>query len=107
MRRALAGIVPPQIQWRRDKADLSPNFTRRLFEADRETLQDVVVSRIGRLQEYVQVGAVREAYDRWSKEPRGHGQDGLMLFSIATLAFWFDAAGIEGSPGLGLADKSR
>jgi asparagine synthase (glutamine-hydrolysing) len=96
MRRALDGILPAPIQWRPNKADLSPNFARALFERDRKTLQDVVLSRLERFQDYVNADAVRTAYGRWSREPRRHGMDGLTLFAIATLAFWFDTARIEG-----------
>ena len=56
MRRAMAGIVPREIQWRAGKADLSPNFTRGLFERDRTTIRDVVFSGLESLREVHQSG---------------------------------------------------
>jgi len=100
MRRALDGILPPNVQWRRDKANLGPNFVRALFERDQRTLQDVVVSRLGALQDFVNVSAVRQAYGRWSKNPLECAEDGLTLFTIATLAFWLDHSRIDNGRGL-------
>ena len=98
MRRAMEGILPPKVQWRRDKANLGPSFVRGLFERDQRTMQEVVASRLGQLQDFVNVRAVRETYSRWLKAPLKSGEDGLTLFSIVTLALWLDQVRLDPSP---------
>jgi asparagine synthase (glutamine-hydrolysing) len=88
MRRAMEGILPRAVQWRVDKADLSFNFKRRLFERDRATIQELLKSRLGCLEEYVDVQAVQDAYRRWSEQPMQREKDALTLYTVATLALW-------------------
>jgi asparagine synthase (glutamine-hydrolysing) len=93
MRRALEGILPPEVQWRATKAELSPSFERRLFEADRPVLEEVVFSRLGLLDGYVDPEAVRASYKRWSERSGQAPQEALTLYGVATLALWLDASG--------------
>jgi asparagine synthase (glutamine-hydrolysing) len=99
MRRAMGGIVPREIQWRPGKADLAPNFTRGLFERDHATIRDVVFSGLDSLREYVNVEAVRSAYQRWAAQPKQHQRDALALFSVTTLAIWFESAKVGPAKG--------
>jgi asparagine synthase (glutamine-hydrolysing) len=90
MRRAMTGIIPTEIQWRTTKADLSPNFSRGLFERDRKTIEDVVFSGLESVEAYVDVSAVQEAYRRWVVQPYRHQRDALTLFTVTTLALWLE-----------------
>jgi len=88
MRRAMEGIVPPSVQWRIDKSDLSPSFNRGLFERDREIVDDVVFSQLPALTDYVDEEAVLAAYRRWLAQPMRSQRDALTLYSVANLALW-------------------
>src|SRR5205823_12681731 len=60
-RRAMAGILPPEIQWRGTKGNLSANFFRRLSEADAHRLDGRVFDS---LEPYVDVAKLRAARAR-------------------------------------------
>jgi asparagine synthase (glutamine-hydrolysing) len=94
MRRAMAGVLPNEVQWRLDKADLGCNFRRRLFEGDRAIIEDVVTSGLAPLEEHVDVQAVRAAYRRWSRQPLQQRADALTLFKVVTLAMWLKTSGL-------------
>jgi asparagine synthase (glutamine-hydrolysing) len=97
MRRAIAGIVPAEVQWRTGKADLSPNFSRGLFQRDLQTIRDVVSSRLEGLQDYINVRQTQAIFQRWASQPASHRRDGLTLFAVTTLALWFEDATIDGA----------
>jgi asparagine synthase (glutamine-hydrolysing) len=106
MRRALHGILPPEIQWRSGKADLSPNFSRGLIEKDREIIRRVVYSPTEWLNEYVNVPAVQSAFTRWTKEPGRCSNEALDLFAVTTLGLWLEATGFAGQTAIS-DDKSH
>jgi asparagine synthase (glutamine-hydrolysing) len=97
MRRAMDGILPTEVQWRVDKANLGFNFKRRLFEGDRGIIQAVVESGLTSLEEYVDLRAVRDAYRRWSEQPSRDQRDALTLYRVATLALWLETSGLRKS----------
>jgi asparagine synthase (glutamine-hydrolysing) len=92
MRRGMADILPPAVQWRIDKADLSANFLRSLFEKDRALIEDVVFSQGGQLQNYVDASAVQGAFRRWSSHPLERQRDALTLYSVTALALWLETS---------------
>jgi asparagine synthase (glutamine-hydrolysing) len=89
LRRAMDGILPPEIQWRTTKANLSPNFHRRFRAGDaarRDQFDGADLSR------YVRPDLVREMAARY--RARGDGQDmkleALTLFRTSIFAEWLD-----------------
>jgi asparagine synthase (glutamine-hydrolysing) len=92
MRRGMAGILPPEVQWRIDKSDLSGNFLRCLFEQDQQTIRHIVFNGSGRVHQYVDSAALRSMYQRWSAEPFKCQKDSLTLYSVATLALWLEGS---------------
>jgi asparagine synthase (glutamine-hydrolysing) len=97
MRRAIAGIVPAEVQWRPGKADLSPNFSRGLFQRDLQTIRDVVSSRLEGLQDYINLRQTQAIFERWASQPATRSRDGLTLFAVTTLALWFERARVDGA----------
>jgi asparagine synthase (glutamine-hydrolysing) len=94
MRRAMDDILPTEVQWRVDKANLGFNFKRRLFEGDRGIIQRVVESGLTSLAEYVDLRAVRDAYRRWSEQPSRDQRDAQTLYRVVTLALWLETSGL-------------
>jgi asparagine synthase (glutamine-hydrolysing) len=85
-RRAMAGILPPEIQWRATKSNLSPNFFRQLRDAD---LPKMAAETFDALEPYVRPGALRALRARFVADPRSSTQDdGLRLFRASVLATW-------------------
>jgi asparagine synthase (glutamine-hydrolysing) len=93
MRRAMSGILPTEVQWRTDKADLSCNFRRGLFERDRATIQRVVLSRPNSLEKYVNLQVLQDVYARWIVAPMECQNEALTLFRVTSLALWLESQG--------------
>lgn len=87
MRRAMSNILPPEVQWRVHKANLGPNFKRRLLEYERETLEKVI-DEPQIIQPYVDVPALRAAYHRYASQPLQSKKDAITVFATVTLALW-------------------
>lgn len=94
LRRAMQGILPPEIQWRPAKGNLSPNFYSRLLNADRELLDAVLLSQSPVLAPYVDAGAVRQIYEKFSSNPRRYPDESVQVFATVNLAVWLQTAGI-------------
>jgi len=92
MRRAMDGILPPEVQWRTSKAILSPNFRRRLLDYERETLEAVVKNPPPVIQEYVDVSVLNRAYQRYASQPMQREQDAFTVFTAVVLALWLQQA---------------
>jgi asparagine synthase (glutamine-hydrolysing) len=86
MRRAMAGILPDEVRWRTAKANLSPNFRRRLLDADRALLDDVILHDPQIIEPYVDVPALRTVYQRYLSQPTGG--EPTVVYGAVTLALW-------------------
>jgi len=86
MRRAMANILPDEVQWRIGKANLSPNFQGRLLDCDRALLDDVILHDPFVIEQYVDVPALRRVYQRYISRPTG--EDALVVYGAVTLALW-------------------
>lgn len=88
LRRAMAGILPQQVQWRFIKSNLSPNFTRRMLDYERKTLEDVIFNNSNIIEQYVDMPTLRDVYYRYRADPMHRTQDALTVYSVVTLALW-------------------
>lgn len=86
MRRAMDSILPREIAWRKDKANLSPNFTNGLVNRDRPILEEVILADPSNIEPYVDLSALRKAYDRWLC--RRSMVDELVVWRATTLSLW-------------------
>jgi asparagine synthase (glutamine-hydrolysing) len=93
MRRAMNPMLPAEVCWRVGKADLSPNFKRRLWDHDRDILEDVIVKDPQVLADYVDIAALRAAYRRYVSQPMAES-DALTIHSTVTLALWLRRTGL-------------
>ncbi len=92
MRRAMAKILPAEVQWRSGKADLSPNFIRGLLGCHERVLEEVILNHPKAIEEYVDMAALGEAYQRYTR--RGAEHDSLTVWKSATLALWLRRTGL-------------
>ena len=93
LRRAMQGILPAEIQWRRTKGNLSPNFHRRLLDFERENLERVALHDPGPLAPYVDREAMRSAYHEYQKNHVRTQGESIQLFAAVNLALWLRSAG--------------
>lgn len=85
MRRAMSGVLPEEVRWRSSKANLAPNFRRRLLEQDRDLLRGVIVEHPDIIEDYVDVAALRRAYQ---------DGDAIRVYRPVVLALWLQGAKI-------------
>lgn len=93
LRRAMAGVLPEEVRWRASKANLAPNFGRQLLGNDRNLLTEVILEQPGVIEEYVDVPALRRAYDRYVTQP-GSQADALTVYGAVMLGLWLQRAKI-------------
>ena len=86
LRRAMEGVLPPAIQWRSSKGDLSPNFHRRfpLDLVEQRQADDSLLSP------YLDVERLRDLARRYRSAPTDprHHDAAMLLFRAATLETW-------------------
>lgn len=97
MRRAMAGILPPEVQWRKGKGNLSANFKQRLKDDEQETLEEVILKNPQLIEEYVDVPALRAAYQRYISQPIRREEDAFNVFMAVTLALWLRTSDLTSS----------
>lgn len=87
MRRAMNDILPREVQWRGGKADMSHSFEHGLRAHNAELLQQVMQQGLGRVEDYVDVAAVRAAYNRFLAR-QASGADVMGIWKSVSLALW-------------------
>ncbi len=91
MRRAMKGILPPEVQWRRSKMDFVPSLAYGLKMFEREQLEDVIVRNPGAIEEYVNLRSLRQAYKRFlDQETEPDAKDLFAIWKIVSLASWLN-----------------
>ena len=86
MRRAMAGFLPPEVQWRAGKADLSPKFVRSLLAAHRGLLEELILARPEPIAPFVQTDRLGRALERYIAT--GSERDAFAVWGATTLAAW-------------------
>jgi asparagine synthase (glutamine-hydrolysing) len=89
LRRAMAGVLPAEVQWRPTKLDFSPNVRHGLLTIDRERLDEIILKDATTIEEYVDIPALREAYQRFvSQQSPDKSQDVFAIWKAVSLALW-------------------
>jgi asparagine synthase (glutamine-hydrolysing) len=89
LRRAMSGILPAKVQWRRDKSNFTPNFSRGLLVFERERLDEVILREPEIITAYVDISTLREFYARsLSQGITQRSQDVLAIWRAVSLALW-------------------
>lgn len=94
MRRAMTGILPVDVQWRRNKSNLAPNFDHGLLAFERERLDEVMLKSPEGIEEFVDVTALREAHCRFVSEQATKDEDVDSLWKAMSLSLWLQRTGL-------------
>lgn len=70
MRRALEGTLPEKVGWRAGKASMELSFLRGVRHLDREAFDEILLSDLSDVEEYIDVELVRAAYQRLVSDPK-------------------------------------
>lgn len=87
MRRAMSGILPPEVQWRQGKGNLSTNFKQRLQD-EQKILDEVILQTPHLIESYVDISELQAAYQRYTAQPLRREQDAFNIYLAVTLALW-------------------
>ena len=99
LRRAMEGILPPPVQWRRDKIDFKSNLVRGMLGNHRDLLDRVLVSDASLIAPYVNLPEVTAAYARISRQPaEATLPDVQYVWRSIALSLWLRQVQLRGSP---------
>jgi asparagine synthase (glutamine-hydrolysing) len=89
LRRAMEGILPPAIQWRSNKANLSPNFHRRFRTTDLSITKALALEN---LSPYVRTAQLRDTIARYgsANHESAMNDHALALFRTTILGTWLN-----------------
>lgn len=97
LRRAMQGILPPAVQWRRDKIDFTANLVNGMLGNHRELLDRLLISDSERIAPYVNLPAVAAVYDRMLRQPeQATLPDVQHVWRAVSLSLWLRQ--VQGSP---------
>jgi asparagine synthase (glutamine-hydrolysing) len=92
-RRAMEGILPPEIQWRRGKGRLNVGVATNLRERERSTLETALFEQSAAIEPFVDVEAARDAFRRYIASPHGSHDDVFTLLLVVNLWLWLRGVG--------------
>ncbi|RAZ91266.1 lasso peptide isopeptide bond-forming cyclase [Mesorhizobium hawassense] len=97
LRRAMQGVLPPAVQWRRDKIDFTPNLIKGMLGNHRELLDRLLISESARIAPYVNLPEVNAVYDRILRQPeQATLPDVQHVWRSVSLSLWLRQ--VQGSP---------
>jgi asparagine synthase (glutamine-hydrolysing) len=95
LRRAMSGVLPPMVQWRTDKGNLSAGVSLKLLEYEKETLEGLILGDPKPIQDYVDVPSLRAVYERYKANPLKSNDEAFSLMLVVTLGLWLRSAGLN------------
>lgn len=97
LRRAMEGVLPPAIQWRRDKLDFSPHLSLGMLGPDGPVLEAMIAHDEADIGAYVSLPVLREAYARLrAGRERTNGGDVQTVWRGVAFALWLRKARSDG-----------
>lgn len=97
LRRAMQGVLPPDVQWRRDKIDFTANLVKGMLGNHRELLDRLLTSDSERIAAYVNLPEVNAVYERMLRQPeRATLPDVQHVWRSVSLSLWLRQ--VEGGP---------
>jgi len=92
LRRAMEGILPAEVQWRRDKVDFKANLVRGLLHHHRSLLDGVLVRDVYGIADYVNLRELSAACERMASSPvTARGDEVQFIWRTVALALWLKA----------------
>ena len=94
LRRAMTGILPPEIQWRGSKTNHAESFNYTLLKFEQTRLAKIIFDYPEEIEPYVNLTALRETYQRFISQ-QATETEVLMLWKVLSLALWLQSTGIQ------------
>jgi asparagine synthase (glutamine-hydrolysing) len=92
LRHGLHGLLPPIVQWRNHKGDLTGSFHHGLQQKDQSVIRGVVLQFPASLGEFIDGIALRALYERYH-EGAPTASDAYTLWRFVRVALWLRRSG--------------
>jgi asparagine synthase (glutamine-hydrolysing) len=89
LRRAMEGVLPPVVQWRRDKIDFTQSLVGGMLENHGPLLEATFGAEAERIAGYVDIPGIRAAYSRLRANPQTVKIDDVLhVWRTVSLSIW-------------------
>lgn len=92
LRRAMANYLPPEVQWRRGKGNLSANFKSGLLAKERATLDSIVFEKCTSIEKYIDIVTLQEMYAKYASKPLRRDGEAIDVNLAVILTLWLQQA---------------
>ncbi|MEL6927307.1 MAG: lasso peptide isopeptide bond-forming cyclase [Cyanobacteria bacterium J06600_6] len=89
LRHGMEGILPPEIQWRVSKANLTSNFSRNLVQKQQSLIERAICQQ-PLLEPYVSMPNLKAKYQRYVVEGKPLPGDALDILNSTLLSLWLE-----------------
>lgn len=91
LRRAMEGVLPPLIQWRRDKLDFAPHLAAGMVDRHGALIDAVLNGSTGDVAPYVNLVQLRGAFERLvCMRDKADGADVQAVWRAVSLGLWLE-----------------
>lgn len=88
LRRAMTGILPPEVQWRTDKANIGLSFKINLLKYGKRDIEELLSATQSPLGRFLDLRKVEQAFHLFEEDPLGRDGEAMSLMSAICLAKW-------------------
>lgn len=92
---AMNGILPPEVQWRTDKANIGANVKINLLKYGFTQLENAVHLESRRLAKYVDLELLKSAYQDYQDDPIQKETEAMLMLTNVYLSNWLGQAGFD------------
>jgi asparagine synthase (glutamine-hydrolysing) len=87
-RRAMNGILPPEVQWRTDKANIGLSFKVNMLKYSRAQVEESIYASPNVLEKYINLDALAEAYEKYQADSLKCDGEAMFILSNVYLSNW-------------------
>ncbi len=90
---AMQDILPPDVQWRTNKANLGAHVKINLFKYESAALERISRQSVEKLQRYINLEKLQAAFSSCSTEPNKKDAEVMLVVTSAYLLNWLEQTG--------------
>ena len=90
MRRAMKGILPPEIQWRGGKTSMKANFDRGFYVRDRQFIEEVLSQNTVKAEKFIDINSLRQSFKSYLASGKFEDDKTIPIFQGVILSYWLD-----------------
>lgn len=87
-RRAMNNILPPDVQWRTDKANIGLSYKINMIKYGRAMVEKTLFETPNMLERFIDREILVAAYRRYASDPLMHASEAMLILSTVYLANW-------------------